>query len=128
VEREIEMKTILIVDDSRAVRLASRRVVAGLGFEVLEAEDGRAALERLSQHPEVDVVLLDWNMPVLDGISCLREIRTPQRSKQPVVVMCTTENDVSRIVEAIEAGADEYIMKPFTSEIVEEKFTAAGLL
>ncbi|MEM7810068.1 MAG: response regulator [Planctomycetota bacterium] len=122
------MKKLLIVDDSRAVRMASRRVVEALGFEAIDAEDGRDALEKLAEHPDVDVVLLDWNMPVLDGLSCLKELRNEARAKQPTVVMCTTENDLSRIVDAIEAGANEYIMKPFTEDIVREKLQATGVL
>jgi len=122
------MKTLLLVDDSRAVRLAGRRMVGGLGFDILEAENGQNALDVLQQHSDIDVILLDWNMPIMDGLSFLKALRAQNRDKQPIVVMCTTENDMSRIVEAMQAGANEYIMKPFTEEIVKNKLEEAGAL
>ena len=122
------MKTILLVDDSRAVRLAGAKMAASLGFHALEAADGQAALEQLRQHPEVDAVLLDWNMPVLDGLGFLKQLRAESSLPQPIVIMCTTENDMQRIIEAMQSGANEYIMKPFTEDIVREKFEQAGVL
>ncbi len=122
------MKKILLVDDSKAVRLVGRRISETIGLTVLEAEDGQAALEVVHQHPDVDVVLLDWNMPVMDGMGFLRALRAESLENQPVVVMCTTENDMSRIVEAMGAGANEYIMKPFTEDIVREKLQEVGVL
>ncbi|QDT64256.1 response regulator [Calycomorphotria hydatis] len=122
------MLKILIVDDSRAVRMVSRRILEGIGCQILEAEDGQRALDQLKTNHDIDVVLLDWNMPVLDGLSCLKVLRATEREKQPVVVMCTTENDMSRIIEAISAGANEYIMKPFTEDIVREKLETTGVL
>jgi two-component system chemotaxis response regulator CheY len=122
------MKTLLLVDDSRAVRLAGAKMAAALGFQTLEAEDGQAALEQMRQHPEIDAVLLDWNMPVLDGLSFLKTLRAETSLPQPVVIMCTTENEMQRIVEAMQSGANEYIMKPFTEDIVREKFEEVGVL
>ena len=122
------MKKVLLVDDSRAVRAVGRNFVTALGMEVLEAEHGQEALEIVREHPDLDVILLDWNMPVMDGLSFLKALREEPLEKQPVVVMCTTENDMSRIVEAMQAGANEYIMKPFTEEIVREKLEEAGVL
>ncbi len=122
------MKKILLVDDSRAVRMACRRLVDPMGFEILEAENGERALEVLHEHPDIDVILLDWNMPVMDGLTFLKTLREDQKAPQPVVVMCTTENDMRRIVEAMHAGANEYIMKPFTEELVRGKFEEAGVL
>lgn len=122
------MKTLLLVDDSRAVRLAGRRMVEGLGFNILEAENGQHALEVLENNPVVDVILLDWNMPIMDGLSFLKSLRSQDRAQQPIVVMCTTENEMARIVEAMQAGANEYIMKPFTEEIVKNKLEEAGAL
>lgn len=122
------MKTILLVDDSKAVRLMGRRCTTALGFETLEAENGEAALQVLDEHPEVDAILLDWNMPIMDGLTFLKKVREQPRSNQPVVVMCTTENDMQRIVEAIQAGANEYIMKPFTEDIVRDKLQETGVL
>ncbi|MGE3313730.1 MAG: response regulator [Planctomycetaceae bacterium] len=122
------MKKILLVDDSKAVRLMGRRCTMALGFEALEAENGEEALNVIRAHPDVDVVLLDWNMPVMDGITFLKRLREEPLAVQPVVVMCTTENDMARIVEAIQAGANEYIMKPFTEDIVRDKLQETGVL
>jgi two-component system, chemotaxis family, chemotaxis protein CheY len=122
------MKRILLVDDSRAVRLAAGRMVRQLGFEVLEAEDGQDALRVVREQGPVDAVLLDWNMPVMDGLSFLKALRADRSIPQPKVVMCTTENDMQRIIEAIQAGANEYIMKPFNEDIVRDKLQEAGLL
>jgi len=122
------MKKILLVDDSRAVRLVGRRYADTLGLETLEAENGQAALDMVRAHPEIDVILLDWNMPVMDGLDFLKALRDEPLPHQPVVVMCTTENDMSRIVEAMQAGANEYIMKPFTEEIVRDKLEETGIL
>jgi len=122
------MKKVLLVDDSRAVRTVGRNFVTALGMEALEAEHGQEALEKVREHPDLDVILLDWNMPVMDGLSFLKALREEPLEKQPVVVMCTTENDMAKIVEAMQAGANEYIMKPFTEEIVREKLEEAGVL
>jgi len=122
------MKTVLLVDDSRAVRLAASKIVESLGFKALEAGDGQEALDVLHENPQTDVVLLDWNMPVMDGLEFLQTIRADSQLPQPIVVMCTTENDMSQIVKAMQAGANEYIMKPFTEEIVCEKFSQVGLV
>lgn len=123
------MKTLLLVDDSRAVRMAERRIVSNFGLNVLEAENGQEALNVLQSAREgIDAILLDWNMPVMDGISFLRALRQDGRLAQPTVLMCTTENDISRISEALQAGANEYIMKPFTEEIVRGKLHEAGVI
>jgi two-component system chemotaxis response regulator CheY len=117
----------LVVDDSRVVRKAARRIVETLGFTVREAEDGAQALVACREAMP-KVVLLDWNMPVMDGISFLRAARAEFGPDRPVVVLCTTEAAVERIVEALEAGAQEYIMKPFDAALLQDKFVQAGLL
>ncbi len=121
------MTDCLIVDDSRVVRSITRRILQDLRFEVREAADGvealRACLDRMP-----DAVLLDWNMPQMSGIDFLKVLRLLPRGTSPVVVFCTTENDLARIQEAIAGGADEYIMKPFDREIVEAKLSQVGLL
>lgn len=122
------MKTVLLVDDSRAVRMATRRMLAETDFTFLEAENGADALHQLRAHPETDVVLLDWNMPIMDGITFLRAVRADSSLPQPQVVMCTTEGEMHRIVEALACGANEYIMKPFTQDIVLEKLRGVGAL
>ena len=121
------MKSCLVVDDSKVVRMVARKILEGLNFEIEEAEDGRRAMDAcLKRMP--DAILLDWNMPVMSGIDFLRNLRQMPGGQTPVVVFCTTENDNQHIQEAISAGANEYIMKPFDSEIIESKFSQVGLL
>jgi two-component system chemotaxis response regulator CheY len=121
------MKRCLIVDDSRVVRKVARRIVEDLRFEADEAADGQQALDACRKGMP-DAVLLDWNMPVMNGIDFLRALRREPGGDRPVVVFCTTENDMNHIAEAIRSGANEYIMKPFDSEIVESKFAEVGLV
>lgn len=121
------MKSCLIVDDSKVIRMVARKILQELSFETIEAADGQQALDEcIKQMPTA--VLLDWNMPVMSGIEYLRELRKLPGGDEPVVVFCTTENDIEHIQEAIEAGANEYIMKPFDSEIIQAKFSQVGLL
>ena len=121
------MKTCLIVDDSRVVRKVARRIVEDLGFTCDEAEDGQKAYE-FCQNTMPTAVLLDWNMPVMSGIEFLEKLRLMDGGDAPKVVFCTTENDMAHITRAIQAGANEYIMKPFDSEIIQDKFSQVGLL
>ena len=121
------MKTCLVVDDSRVVRKVARRIAEELGFQCEEAEDGQVAYQKC-QELMPDVVLLDWNMPVMNGLEFLVKLRAMDVPSQPKVIFCTTENDAKQLQTAIEAGADEYIMKPFDSEIIELKFIQVGLL
>lgn len=119
------MKTCLIVDDSRVIRKVSRHILETLGFAVDEAENGRAALDAC-QATMPDVVLLDWNMPVMTGIEFLALLRKYPGGDAPKVVFCSTVNDVAHIREAIEAGADEYVMKPFDHETLQIKLQLVG--
>ena len=121
------MKNCLVVDDSRVIRSVARRILEKLNFEISEAEDGQKALDSCKQRMP-DAVLLDWNMPVMNGIDFLKELRKLEGGGTPVVIFCTTENDMRHIQEAISAGANEYIMKPFDSEILESKLAQTGLL
>ena len=120
------MKTCLVVDDSRAVREVARRLLEDLGFAVAEAADGMEALA-WCRAAMPDAVLLDWNMPVMTGIEFLRRLRAEPGGHAPKVVFCTVENDLAHIEEALECGADEYIMKPFDGDIIAAKFAEAGL-
>jgi two-component system chemotaxis response regulator CheY len=121
------MKTCLIVDDSSVIRKVARRILEGLEFKISEAEDGEEALNVCrAQMP--DAILLDWNMPKVDGYEFLRMLRRLPQGDKPKVVFCTTENDVAHIARALHAGANEYIMKPFDREIVESKFQEVGLI
>lgn len=121
------MKTCLVVDDSGVVRKIARRILEGMEFTVIEAEDGAVALEACKQALP-DAVLLDWNMPVMDGFEFLVQLRRMAGGDVPKVVFCTTENDVAHIARALHAGANEYIMKPFDKDIVIAKFQEVGLL
>lgn len=121
------MKSCLVVDDSKVIRRVARRILEELEFAIAEAEDGQDALEACESMPP-DVILLDWKMPGMDGLDFLKQIRARSDLRQPVVVFCTTENDMNHIRLAMEAGADEYIMKPFDREIIESKFTQVGLM
>jgi two-component system chemotaxis response regulator CheY len=121
------MKRCLIIDDSSVIRKVARRILESFGFEITEAADGRQALDVcLKDMP--DAILLDWNMPVMDGYEFLRALRAMPGGDRPKVVFCTTENDLAHIARAMHAGADEYIMKPFDKEIVEAKLQEVGLL
>jgi two-component system chemotaxis response regulator CheY len=121
------MKTCLVVDDSGVVRKVARRIVEAMGFQVIEAEDGSVALEACKQ-AFPDAVLLDWNMPVMDGLEFLIQLRRMPGGDAPIVVFCTTENGMDHIARALEAGANEYIMKPFDKDIVADKFREVGLI
>jgi two-component system, chemotaxis family, chemotaxis protein CheY len=121
------MKTCLVVDDSSVIRKVARRILEGLGFTIEEAEDGKQALE-VCYGTMPEAILLDWNMPVMDGYEFLRELRKLPGGQAPKVVFCTTENDVAHIARAMHAGANEYIMKPFDKDIVEAKFAEVGLI
>ncbi|KAA2235713.1 response regulator [Salinarimonas soli] len=120
------MKHCLIVDDSAVIRKVARRILEGLGFRASEAEDGEQAL--LACRGEMpDAILLDWNMPVMDGYEFLKQLRLLPGGEAPKVVFCTTENDVAHIARAMRAGANEYIMKPFDKEIMTAKLQEVGL-
>lgn len=121
------MKSCLIVDDSKVIRMVAKKILHELTFSTVEAEDGKLALDRCKENMP-DAILLDWNMPVMNGIDFLRELRKMPGGDKPVVVFCTTENDIEHIQEAITAGANEYIMKPFDSEILQAKFSQVGLM
>lgn len=120
-------KHSLVVDDSKVVRTVCKKIMEGLGYQVMEAEDGQKALEQVAkQIPEV--ILLDWNMPVMNGLEFLIAFRKSPQHENTKVIFCTTENDMSKIQEAITSGANEYVMKPFDEEIIKGKLQQLGLL
>ena len=120
------MKSCLVVDDSKVIRKVARHILETMDFEVREAGDGREALDScLATVP--DVVLLDWNMPVMSGMDFLRALKDSGIARRPKVVFCTTENGMAHIRAAIEAGADEYVMKPFDRETLESKLQIVGV-
>jgi two-component system chemotaxis response regulator CheY len=120
------MKHCLIVDDSRVIRKVSRHIVEGFGFEVSEAENGLAALDRCRERVP-DLILLDWNMPIMSGIEFIVALRAMDGGREPKVVFCTTEHDVTHVREGIAAGADEYVMKPFDHDTLQLKLARIGL-
>lgn len=121
------MKHCLVVDDSAVIRKVARRILEGLSFRISEAENGEQALV-VCRAEMPDAILLDWNMPVMDGYQFLRELRKLPDGGDPKVVFCTTENDLAHIARAMHAGANEYIMKPFDKEIMTAKFQEVGLV
>jgi two-component system chemotaxis response regulator CheY len=121
------MNCCLVVDDSRVIRRVARGFMENLGFEVAEADSGATAMTSC-QARMPDVVLLDWNMPVMDGLEFLRALRLEPGGGRPKVLFCTTENDLQHIAAALAAGADEYLMKPFDEQILAAKLEQAGAL
>src|SRR6202048_731201 len=121
------MRTCLVVDDSSVIRKVARRILAGLDFPIVEAEDCEKALE-ICKRAMPEAVLLDWNMPVMDGYEFLGNLRRMPGGDQPKVVFCTTENGIDHIARALNAGANEYIMKPYDKDIIAAKFQEVGLI
>ncbi|MBN8838836.1 MAG: response regulator [Sphingomonadales bacterium] len=121
------MKSCLVVDDSKVIRKVARHILEGLDFAVAEAADWREALDHCVATPP-DVILLDWNMPVMSGMEFLRALRETTLAPLPKVVFCTTENGSAHIRAAIDAGADEYVMKPFDRETLESKLQIVGVV
>ena len=117
----------LVVDDSRAMRLIIRRILEAEGYDVLEASDGKEALELLASAPKPDLALIDWNMPVLDGLELVSAMRKDPDSRQVALMMVTTENESDQIVRALAAGAHEYLIKPFTPEALLDKLAVLGM-
>jgi two-component system chemotaxis response regulator CheY len=118
----------LVIDDSRVMR----RIVAGIlrdaGFETVEAEDGQQALERLEEHPDVVLCCIDWNMPVKTGFEFVVDVRAQERWRDVTLMMVTTEGEHDQIVRALAAGAHEYVIKPFTPDVILDKLDLLGLL
>jgi two-component system chemotaxis response regulator CheY len=117
----------IVVDDSRATRMILKRALAREGFEVVEAGDGRQALVELEKTGALDLALVDWNMPVMTGYELIREVRSRADLNSMAIMMVTTETEASQVQRALEAGANEYVMKPFTEEMLREKLLLLGL-
>lgn len=122
------MTKALVVDDSRAVRMILARTLKELGYEVREAENGSAALDIMEvEKDSVKLVLADWNMPELNGLDLLKQLRRNRALASLVIVMVTSETEMDQMATALEAGANEYIMKPFTKDILMEKLNLVGI-
>jgi two-component system chemotaxis response regulator CheY len=120
------MLTALIVDDSRTVRMILGRIMKEIGFQVREAGNGREALERLVESGKPDLILVDWNMPEMGGYDFLVEFRAQPANAGVPVMMVTTEAEIEQVTKALEAGANEYVMKPFTRDIIVDKLALLG--
>jgi two-component system, chemotaxis family, chemotaxis protein CheY len=126
------MPKALVVDDSRTIRRILGGILAQLGFEVVEAENGLAALasldgERAAGTP-VTLALVDWNMPELNGLDFVKRMRADDQNAAVTAIMVTTETQVDQMVAALDAGANEYVMKPFTKDVIEDKLRLLGML
>ena len=124
---EVHREQALVIDDSRAMRLILGRMLRELGLDVVEAAHGREGLDHLDGGLAPALVLVDWNMPEMSGIEFVEAVRRPPYSSTAKVVMVTTETEVPQVIRALEAGADEYVMKPFTKESIFEKLQLLGL-
>jgi two-component system, chemotaxis family, chemotaxis protein CheY len=118
----------LVVDDSRAMRSILARVMTQLGFEVAHAGDGQEALDQLDAGLRPVVALVDWNMPVMDGLTFIKTVRTRDDLREMSIMMVTTESEHGNIVRALAAGAHEYVIKPFTEDVITEKLMLLGLV
>jgi two-component system chemotaxis response regulator CheY len=118
----------LVIDDSRAMRTVLKRILVDLDFEVLEAADGRSALDVVEDRGLPELAVVDWNMPVMDGLEFVTELRARDGGREVVIMMVTTENERSQVVRALAAGAHEYVFKPFTPDAIAAKLAVLGLV
>lgn len=121
------MATCLIADDSKIIRMVLTQIMSNLGFDVIEAEDGEGVIKQWKTG-NLDLIIMDWRLPVMEGIDVLYMIRSHPKLKQPKIIFCSSLIDEAKIKEAIDGGADDYIMKPFDEDIIESKITILGLL
>jgi two-component system chemotaxis response regulator CheY len=117
----------MVIDDSRAIRLILGKMLKELGYEVVDAENGAVAMEKLKSSEKVDIALVDWNMPEMNGYEFVCAVRKEEVYNDMPLMMVTTETEMSQVVKALEAGANEYVMKPFTKEMISEKLTIMGM-
>jgi two-component system chemotaxis response regulator CheY len=126
--RWIQMAKALVVDDSRTIRTILKRILLELGYDVCEAADGKEALAVIdAEGTSVSLVLTDWNMPEMDGLELLKRLRKNPELSLLKIIMVTTETELDRMVSALDAGANEYVMKPFTKDILREKLELIGI-
>ena len=118
----------LVIDDSRTVRAIIGKILRDEGLEVVEAANGREGLEQLRQPPGVELVLVDWNMPEMNGLDFIRAVRADRSFDAVRIMMVTTETEQGQVVRALDAGANEYVMKPFTREILVAKLSLLDVL
>ena len=121
------MPSCLIVDDSKVVRTLEKRIMVDLGYTISEAEDGQQAANHCKGSMP-DLILLDWHMPVMNGLEFLKTLRAMPSGTSPKVIFCTTESELNNIMQALSSGADEYVMKPFDADIIKGKLQQIGML
>jgi two-component system chemotaxis response regulator CheY len=119
---------VLVIDDSRAVRMIIGSILGELGMDVVEAADGRQALAMLEENPDVELMLVDWNMPQMNGFDFIRAVRSQRAYDGVRIMMVTTETEGAQVARALEAGANEYLMKPFTKEVLVAKLALLDVL
>lgn len=117
----------LVIDDSRAMRSILRRILGQAGFDVVEAEHGQEAIELLQAGPLPAVALVDWNMPVMNGLEFIEAVRSREEWRGVTLMMVTTEGEQGNIVKALGAGAHEYVIKPFTPDVILDKLSLLGI-
>jgi two-component system, chemotaxis family, chemotaxis protein CheY len=123
------MGTALVIDDSRAIRMILGRTLNRFGYEVCSAANGREALDMIGQQDlALSVILVDWNMPEMNGLDFVKTIRSDPRYREVPLMMVTTETEIEQMYRALEAGANEYVMKPFTDEVIADKLRLLGVL
>jgi two-component system chemotaxis response regulator CheY len=123
------MSKAMVVDDSKAIRMILTKTLRDAGYEVLEAANGREALTVFERETSgISLVLVDWNMPQMNGLDFVRHLRADPRNSSVVLMMVTTETEVDQMVKALAAGANEYVMKPFTKDIISDKLRMLGML
>lgn len=118
---------VLVIDDSRAIRSILRRILRDMQFEVLEASNGREALEVLAASDPPDLVMVDWNMPEMNGLEFIKAVRADERYRALPLLMVTSESELGHVGMALEAGCDEYAMKPFTADVIRDKLALMGV-
>jgi two-component system, chemotaxis family, chemotaxis protein CheY len=119
---------VLVIDDSRAIRIIIASILKELGMDVIEAGNGREGLQRLSDEGDVELVLVDWNMPEMNGLEFIQAVRAQPVHSSVRIMMVTTETEQSQVIRALEAGANEYLMKPFTKEVLVAKLSLLDVL
>lgn len=121
------MATCLIADDSKIIRMVLAKIMSNLSFNVLEAEDGEEVVE-LCQQNEPELIIMDWNLPLIEGIDVLYKIRSQRGIKQPKIIVCSSTIDIDKIKEAIQGGADDFIIRPFDEDIIFSKLAIMDLV
>jgi two-component system chemotaxis response regulator CheY len=113
----------LVIDDSRAIRAIIRNILVEVGLEVIEAGNGREGLDQMQRSPDVELVLVDWNMPVMNGLEFIQALRALRAFDRVRIMMVTTETEIEQVTRALNAGANEYLMKPFTKDVLVAKLS-----